>query len=465
MKNFLSIHQKSPNYVLKKIGNSGVLVDIFTNRFIYLNETGILVWQLLDRFRVEKIVEIFVKTTKQKKSIVSRDIGNLIGDLYKIGALIHPNTDQQRWDSKDFFNTIVIPYRKKRNLLSVVCELTHKCNFRCQHCYIPSMNSTKNLELDKKNWIEIINKLNKAGVFSILFTGGEPFIRSDFKDIYLHAKTKGFHISLYTNGYYLPESIIPFLIKYPPTIIAITIYGASNKTYKKFTSINNAWDKVSYNIKFLKSLGFNLKLRTQLNLINYEELNKIRAFAAGHKIPFNYRTTICPYPERKNNFQCQSNISLGPDEIAYIEKNDKVKSKQRTTIDPQIPLLLKTNPYQNIIWHCGAGITSCLITPYGIMTPCVQLRYPSYDLKKISITEAWKNMYSDIKAEINKAEISNQAKTCIQCKIISQCEICPAWIMRIKEKKVREFISTLCKLAKERSKIFPSMGINKIIRR
>lgn len=290
-------------------------------------------------------------------------------------------------------------------------------------------------------------------------------MRPDFKEIYLHAKSKGFHISLYTNGYFLPPDVLPFLAKYPPVITAITLYGATDATYRAFTSASGAWDKVTANIRLLKKLGLNLKLRTQASLVNRGELDRMRDFAAENGIPFSYRTTICPPAEGKENAQCWGDICLTPAGVARAEYADPDKRAQRRAIDTQAALLLKTSPYSEIPWHCGAGVTSCLISPEGVMTPCVQLRKPAYDLKKTSVASAWRKMAGGIRAELKKSAAAAQAKKCSRCEKITQCDYCPAWVLRAGEPGFAKFTDNLCEVAEERSKIFPAMGIKKLLRR
>ena len=461
--NILINLKKSPLFVLRKVENEGILINIITNKLIHLNETGVLIWQLLDSFHVDELKIIILKTTNQKKKIIIKDIDNLLNDLWKMGALVQGSLSTTYNESDDFLDNFILSLRKRHKIFSAVCELTNKCNFKCKHCYIPSINLTNKYELDTKGWIKIIDDLYKTGVFFLLFTGGEPFLRPDFKDIYMHAKNKGFHITLYTNCYYLPDPIIPFLVRYPPAMIAITLYGASNNIYQKFTSVTGAWDRVSNNIKFLKSLGLNLKLRTQINKIISHELAAMRKFANENGIPFNYRTTIVPPVEGKINFW--HDISLPTEKIVHLENIDYTKRNQRTKLDPQLTKRLETSPYKDIIWHCGGGVTSCLITPQGLMAPCVQLRSPFQDLKKVSVSVAWRRIFNEIKSKIKKSNISVQAKKCVKCDKISQCDICPAWVLRIEEKQVKEYVSFICELAEKRSKIFKTLGLNKIIGR
>src|SRR3989338_3649229 len=81
-------------------------------------------------------------------------------------------------------------------------ELTYRCGFRCPYCYLNPCQSNNDYsgELSFGDWVEVLDDLYNEGCMSLTFTGGDPLLREDFADIYLHAKTKGFNIITGTKG-------------------------------------------------------------------------------------------------------------------------------------------------------------------------------------------------------------------------------------------------------------------------
>ena len=57
-------------------------------------------------------------------------------------------------------------------------------------------------------------------------------IRKDFCDIWERIYKQGFLITLYTNASLITPEIMETLAKYPPHKIGVTLYGASEETYK-----------------------------------------------------------------------------------------------------------------------------------------------------------------------------------------------------------------------------------------
>lgn len=83
--------------------------------------------------------------------------------------------------------------RGDRALLSLVLELTPRCNNNCVHCYInkPATDAkVQARELTFQHIKAIIDEAASLGVLWVLLSGGEPLLRPDFKDIYLYLKKR-----------------------------------------------------------------------------------------------------------------------------------------------------------------------------------------------------------------------------------------------------------------------------------
>lgn len=91
---------------------------------------------------------------------------------------------------------------------SVYWSITGRCNFECRHCYINAPDAEMG-EMSHEEAIEVINQIAECGVYRLLISGGEPFVRSDFWSLVDHALSKGIIIEqIYTNGWMLTEEVL-----------------------------------------------------------------------------------------------------------------------------------------------------------------------------------------------------------------------------------------------------------------
>lgn len=76
--------------------------------------------------------------------------------------------------------------------------LTYRCNNSCAHCYNARERTFP--ELDTAGWKTVLDRLWRLGIPHIVFTGGEPTLRSDLPELIAHAESLGQITGLNTNG-------------------------------------------------------------------------------------------------------------------------------------------------------------------------------------------------------------------------------------------------------------------------
>jgi organic radical activating enzyme len=83
--------------------------------------------------------------------------------------------------------------------LYVQYYITARCNLRCQQCNVIYANSDVP-EASTEKTVKAIENLGKIGTNVILFTGCEPFVRSDLPILVKKAIENGMHPRIQTNG-------------------------------------------------------------------------------------------------------------------------------------------------------------------------------------------------------------------------------------------------------------------------
>ncbi len=81
----------------------------------------------------------------------------------------------------------------------VVWDITYACNLKCKHCYATAGKLLSN-ELTTEEAKQAIDKLERAGVPMIAFSGGEPLVRPDIFELSKYAANKGIYVAMATNG-------------------------------------------------------------------------------------------------------------------------------------------------------------------------------------------------------------------------------------------------------------------------
>ena len=124
------------------------------------------------------------------------------------------------------------------------------------------------------------------GCIEIMVSGGDPLLRQDFCELYKYIIKKGIKVSLEITGAFMTKRILETLIKYPPTMVFVTIFGFTDQVYRKTTNSNVSIKKVLNNVKLLHKYNIRLKLRTTITKDNYKEVYLIKEFAKKLQVQY-----------------------------------------------------------------------------------------------------------------------------------------------------------------------------------
>jgi len=293
-------------------------------------------------------------------------------------------------------------------------ELTYRCNLQCVHCYCKG--SEKNGELGLPEWKEILTKLHRSGVLYLEITGGEPLLRDDFTEIYDLARSKGFLITLFTNGSLLTDRLIRHLAEKPPHSIEITLNGITKDTYESITGVEGSFEKVMDAIHKVSCKRLPLVLKSNGLRQNKGEIVAIKKFTEEllGKKRFKFDSFVTP---RLDGERTPCDHRLSAREIAGIEGLDAEMSAQREEEFGAWKDIIK---YPARKYHCNAHLTHLYITPYGRLRFCHLTDKYSGDLRRSSVSGIMNGAIAHIRREKYRA-----GSECISCDAREFCHHCP----------------------------------------
>ena len=125
--------------------------------------------------------------------------------------------------------------------------VTYRCNARCSMCNRYKAPSKAEEEIS----IETIKKLPRMYFTNI--TGGEPFIRTDLKEVVRELYKKSDRIVISTNGFFT-DRIIDLCKEFPQIGIRISIEGLE-KTNNEIRGLNDGFRRGYDTLKKLREMG------------------------------------------------------------------------------------------------------------------------------------------------------------------------------------------------------------------
>jgi radical SAM protein with 4Fe4S-binding SPASM domain len=140
----------------------------------------------------------------------------------------------------------------------VQVNFTFQCNLRCKMCdmhkqMIRMQREGRQTEINTPLLKKIIQDTKELGTKTILFIGGEPFLREDLFELIRHAKGFDLNACLVTNGVLMNESIIHDCLDSGVDCITISIDAASEEIFNKIRG-QNVLKAITDNIKKLNQI-------------------------------------------------------------------------------------------------------------------------------------------------------------------------------------------------------------------
>lgn len=154
---------------------------------------------------------------------------------------------------------------------------TGKCNFDCEFCYNQKLLKLPDLNFDKDVMPKLLQR--KSFIDTVVITGGECTLESDFDDIVDKLYKNGFKVVIHTNGmqYDAVERNIDKL-----TYVAID-YKTSDAKYNLITRRKIDIDIIKKTIKFVIDSGADYEVRTTVypKYVNVDDCVKIANMLKG----------------------------------------------------------------------------------------------------------------------------------------------------------------------------------------
>lgn len=161
--------------------------------------------------------------------------------------------------------------RREDNSKSLNIYLTQSCNLRCKHCFMHSGTKLEK-ELNRDQWINVLDEFKSLGGTNVTFTGGEPLMNHSFEDIVKHASRIGLKVTVLTNGILWTDDIIDRLYGHIDQI-QISLDGV-NEQSNAMVRGKGVFDVVKDNILKIANKGYRTSVATTFTLENLSEETK-----------------------------------------------------------------------------------------------------------------------------------------------------------------------------------------------
>lgn len=309
-------------------------------------------------------------------------------------------------------------------------DLTERCNNDCIHCCInqPERDEERRTrEMSTADVVRILDEAAALGALSVRFTGGEPLLREDFRQIYLHARGLGLRVMLFTNARRIAPELAELLARIPPLLpVEITVYGMKPGSYEAVSRKNGSFAEFLRGIELLRGHDVPFIVKGAALPPNRVELEEFREWASSLPAMTHPPQLAVFFDLRQRRDSEEKNRQIRALRPSPSEGLATLRHMGGQNLREKHEFCSRFMGAQGAkLFTCGAG-HALSVDAYGRLQPCLTLCAPelTYDLHRGSLAEALRDFFPRVRA----MEATNPAylERCARCFLKGLCEQCPA---------------------------------------
>ena len=322
----------------------------------------------------------------------------------------------------------------------VVWNLTRTCNLKCLHCYTDSAARRYPDELNTEQCKAVLDDLAEFKVPAVLFSGGEPMVRKDLFELAAHAREKGLHVVLSTNGTLIDRETAQRFKDLKFAYIGISLDSAIPRVHDEFRGVKGAFNRSMEGFRHCVAVGQKVGLRLTLTRHTAQDLPRLFKFIEDEGIDRACFYHLCPAGRGRDL------LALTPDESrravdTIIERTGDLISRGKRveilTVDnhcdgPYLYLKMKRQGHPRaeqvgdmLAWNGGgrysSGVGIADIDFYGNVHADQFSMYRTFgNIKQRKFSEIWQDVTNPIMAGL-KDRLPLLTGRCAECRFKEVC--------------------------------------------
>jgi GeoRSP system radical SAM/SPASM protein len=273
--------------------------------------------------------------------------------------------------------------------LTINWAINNSCNFACRHCYSREDSGD---ELERETLFASLEKVAKAGVFSVNFGGGEPLLRRDLPEIASFAGSLGLRVSMNSNGWLMDGEMAKALRGAGFSKVGISIDSHLPEVHDRFRGVEGSHGRAVAALGHLAAAGIETSISTVICRINSGTVGDLVELAVRHGAG----------QLNLHNFKCsglglanKDELDLSPDEWKEFYR-EALAAKEQTrgidiSLDDPIIALLGARDAGSLVKGSVCGKLSLNIKANGDITPCGFIPVVIGNIVRDDLRQLWRD--------------------------------------------------------------------------
>lgn len=314
---------------------------------------------------IRKVRKVYPTVPREE---LEEDLEEMLDILFAVARGEDPEAELEKLSIRAYSDCMTAPHRMDL-MISAMTDGQGKwqCNQKCLFCYAAGQQMGKSRELTTGQWKQVIDRLDRAGVPMVTFTGGEPTLREDLPELVDHAKRMVTRLN--TNGVKLTKDLVQQLKAAGLDSVQVTLYSQDAAVHNALVGSEHHADTVQ-GIRNAVAAGLDISINTPLCRKNADYAATLE-FIRSLGVRFvTVSGLICTGMAGVNHKE----FDLTSGELFEIVKAAKeFCNANAMEMDFTSPGLIEAEKLEALGMHvpmCGAALSNMAIAPDGTVVPC-----------------------------------------------------------------------------------------------
>ena len=326
---------------------------------------------------------------------------------------------------------------------SVHLDLTQRCNLRCKYCAHFTGPGDVDQDLPTEEWIQFFEELNRCAVLDVCLSGGEPFLRSDLKELIEGIVKNRMRFNILSNGTLITDDLASFLASTGRcNSVQVSIDGSTSETHDSFCG-KGVFDKAVAGLKCIQRHGIPATVRVTIHRHNVRDLEEIARLLLEDLGIGSFSTNAASHMGLCREYAEQIQLTVEERSLAMetlLRLNRKYKGRIQAAAGP----LAEAKQWMKMeqsrregcarlencgqLSSCGGVFSRMAVRADGVMVPCNQLSH--LELGRINqddLADVWQK-HTELARMRDRRQVSlSEYEFCQDCDYVDYCRgNCPA---------------------------------------
>jgi radical SAM protein with 4Fe4S-binding SPASM domain len=288
-------------------------------------------------------------------------------------------------------------------------QVADRCNHSCQHCY--QVQGRKG-EMSGDEIRAVLDDLSESGVMVLNVSGGEALLRDDLLEVLRYARSKGFALRLFTNGYLVTDAIAHELADIGVLAIEVSVYSDEAAQHDAITRVPGSHVRTLAGVRSLLGAGLRVHLKAPATSLAPDARLRVKRLAdsLGGGVSVVSSSDITP-------------METG-DQASRVVAATAESLLATGAISPWTPPddLEAAIAEARARPSCGACKDGVAVLPNGDLRPCTDIVAPLGNLRERRFLELYASSDARFVAGLTWADVHG----CRDCELLPGCERCHA---------------------------------------